>query len=163
MKNFQKAVSYSVKDFKRIAVTASASAVIFSLMILLSFPQYSYQMLSANPLLIFEAVSALSWNLIASSGILSLILTIIYSVIGGVASTILFYSVSIKSAGSLTPGLLVSGCASCGTGLLGLVGLGGALAALPFQGNLIRLGGIALIVFFLNRSGNPEICEVPEN
>ena len=163
MKKLKEAFSYSIEDKGKALVTATASVSIFCLMILLSFPQYSYQIISANPILFFEALSSLTANLAVSSGLLGLLLTIIYSVIGGIASTILISSVSVRTAGSLAPGLLVSGCASCGTGLLGLLGLGGAVAAMPFQGNLVRLGGIGLLLFFLNKTGNPEVCEVPKD
>ncbi|NHN49282.1 hypothetical protein G9464_17045 [Halostella sp. JP-L12] len=58
------------------------------------------------------------------------------------------------------PGLLAAGCASCGAGVLGALGFVGAMAALPFDGNLLRLGGIALLLFFLGRAGDPRTCSL---
>ena len=163
MRKLKDAFIFSISGLKKIAITVTGSALFYTLMVLLSFPQYSYQLISTNPLLIFEAVSALTWNLQASAGLTGLILTIVYSFLAGTSLTLVYSSMKLSSTGSLAPGLIVSGCASCGTGLLGLIGLGGAVAALPFQGNLVRIAGIGLIVFFMNKTGNPEVCEVPND
>ncbi|MFC6730566.1 hypothetical protein ACFQDG_18090, partial [Natronoarchaeum mannanilyticum] len=53
-----------------------------------------------------------------------------------------------------------AGCASCGAGVLGALGFVGAMAALPFDGNLLRVGGIALLLFFLGRAGDPQTCSI---
>jgi hypothetical protein len=161
VENLLRAVKFSSQPYRKLGLTALFSASLYCLMVLLSFPGYSFQMLSTNPLLLFEAVSALTWNLEASGGLLAVVLTAVYAAFGGVASTILVSNVSSGgAAGGLAPGLAVSGCASCGTGVLGLVGLGGALGSLPFDGNLVRLGGIGLLAFFLARTGDPELCEL---
>lgn len=55
---------------------------------------------------------------------------------------------------------LVAGCASCGAGVLGALGFVGAMAALPFDGNLLRVGGIGLLLLFLGRAGDPRTCSV---
>jgi hypothetical protein len=158
-----RALSYGFRDRKKASVTMVAAGFLYVSMVLLTFPSYSWQLLSANPLLLVEAVTELSWNLQASAGVLGLALTGIYAALGGIAVSIVVYGASNSGAGALGPGILVSGCASCGTGLLGLIGLSGALAALPFSGNLVRAGGIGLLLFFMSRTGNPEVCEAPED
>jgi len=45
-------------------------------------------------------------------------------------------------------------------GVLGALGFVGAMAALPFDGNLLRVGGIALLLFFLGRAGDPRTCSI---
>ena len=161
MRKLREALKYAFSDWEKLGITITGSLLFYVLMILLSFPSYSFQLLSSNPLFILEAVTALTGNLLISAGMLGLSLTIVYSLLAGISLTLLYSSTSNSGAGSLTPGLIVSGCASCGTGLLGIIGLGGAVAALPFQGNLVRLGGIGLILFFMNKTGNPEVCDVP--
>jgi hypothetical protein len=65
-----------------------------------------------------------------------------------------------STALGVLPGFLAAGCASCGAGVLGALGFVGAMAALPFEGNLLRLGGIVLLVFFLGRTGDPRTCSI---
>lgn len=165
MAGFGQAFRASIRSHKAFSITFASALLMFVLLVLSSFPEYSYQLVAANPLLIFTAVAALTGNLSASSGVLAVFLTIIYSIVGGVAISNLvdqfrLQSSGVKEAGLLSPGLVVSGCAGCGAGVLGLVGLGGALASLPFQGNLVRAGGILLLVFFLGRTGDPTKCSV---
>lgn len=155
----------SIQNWKAVLLTSAGIFITFSAMILASFPSYSYQLLSTSPLYLSTALTALSENLMASAGIEALILTLIYSVVAGVAFTNLAYQLKyqgggLKNIGLMSPGLLVSGCAGCGAGLLGLFGFVGALAVLPFEGNLVRLGGIGLMIFFLGKTGDPKTCNL---
>jgi hypothetical protein len=34
------------------------------------------------------------------------------------------------------------------------------MAVLPYDGALLRVGGLALLVFFLGRAGHPEHCAI---
>lgn len=58
------------------------------------------------------------------------------------------------------PGVVAAGCASCGAGVLGALGFVGTMAALPYDGNLLRVGGIVLLLFFLGRAGDPRTCSI---
>lgn len=113
-----------------------------------------------------DAVLALTANTYSSIGALGLGLIIAYAVLTGIAITNVIAQLQMQTISgvrdlfSVIPGLLASGCASCGAGILGLLGFAGALAALPFNGNLLRLGGIGLLLYFLYRSGDPRACEV---
>jgi uncharacterized membrane protein len=52
-------------------------------------------------------------------------------------------------------GLAAPACAACGLGLLSLLGIGGAVAYLPFQGTEVAILSVALLafaVFHLNKS-----------
>jgi hypothetical protein len=160
----EEAATASVESRKAKAITAISTALFLVAMILLSFPGYSYQLLSTNPLYIPTAMEALTINLYNSAGLLAVILTLIYSLVGGITITnvvqqLKFQGGGLKNAGMLTPAIAISGCAGCGAGVLGLIGLTGALAVLPFEGNLFRLGGIGLLVYFLGKSGHPKKCE----
>lgn len=131
-----------------------------------SFPEYSVQILSFDLFYLPEAVSALTMNTYQGAGLLGVVLVVIYAVFTGVAIVNLTALIRAKGwhgavgAGSMTPALFIGGCAGCGAGLLGLVGMFGALAIFPFDGNLVRLGGIVLLVVFLTKTGNPRTCDL---
>jgi len=161
----KQAILASTETRKGITITALSTALLFICMVLLSFPEYSYQLLSADLNYFPATIKSLTVNLYDSAGVLGVTLTAIYSLIGGIAITNLvqqlrFQGEGWRNSGLIAPGLILSGCAGCGAGLLGLIGLTGALATLPFEGNLMRLGGILLIIFFLGKSGDPKKCEL---
>jgi hypothetical protein len=165
IEQLQDSIKASVESTGLLLSTLLIMATLYATMILASFPAYSIQLLGNNLLYFPTAMEALTVNLYASSGLLAVILTVLYSITGGVAITNLFQQLkfkglNLKNAASLSPGIIVSGCAGCGAGVLGLAGLTGALTLLPFKGNLIRLGGIGLLVYFLGKSGDPKKCEV---
>lgn len=165
LKQFKTAIKASVETRKAAAISIISAAILLTSMILLSFPMYSYQLLSADILYFFTAMKALTINLYETAGITGVALTVVYSITGGIAVTNLtqqlkFQGTGLKNSGLIAPGIVLSGCAGCGAGVLGLIGLTGALAALPFEGNLVRLGGIGLIVYFLGKTGHPKKCEI---
>lgn len=98
-------------------------------------------------------------------GVFSFGLTVIYSIVSGLVLTgiavqLKYSRVSGKSFSSILPGLFATGCASCGVGLASFIGLTGVAAALPFQGDLLKLAGLALLVYALHDIGDPETCKV---
>jgi hypothetical protein len=98
------------------------------------------------------------------AGIFSFSLTVIYSIASGLAITSIGLQLknsklSGKSLGGILPGFVATGCASCGVGLTGFIGLTGIAAALPFQGDLLKFGGLVLLVYVLYDAGDPETCE----
>lgn len=158
------ALKASFRSYRSVGITLIASVIFYILMVFSSFPEYTYQIIAYSPASIFMAVRFLSISLIAA-GMLNFVLTIIYSVMGGIAVSNMVDQLKYQGGGAeslatLSPGLLVAGCTSCGAGLLGLIGFTGALAVLPFEGNLVRTGGILLILFFLGRSGDPRVCNL---
>jgi len=153
--------SFSTK--KRAFTSLFFSFVIFVGLTLSARPIFAYQMISSNPLLLLTAVE-LSF-LYNSPNAFSMALTVIYAVLSGpaivnIALQLKNFGLGIKNMGAIAPGFIASGCAGCGAGLLGILGFTGALASLPFGGNLITLAGIFLIIVFLARAGDPEVCRL---
>jgi hypothetical protein len=146
---------------------AGVAAGTYALLVLSAFPAYSAQMLGAGVGYLDDALVALTANTYATVGPVGLSLVVSYAVVTGVAVTNVagrVGAVGLSGTGGLSsavPGLLASGCASCGAGVLGLLGFAGAVAALPFHGNLLRVGGLLLLVGYLARAGDPRRCAVP--
>jgi hypothetical protein len=147
-------------------VCSGLAATTYVVLVLSSFPEYSVQMLGAGLEYVDDAVIALTANTYATIGAVGLGLIVAYALLTGVAITnalgrVRRFGVSETSwLSSALPGLLASGCASCGAGLLGVLGFAGALAALPFHGNLLRVAGLLLLVGYLTRVGDPRYCTV---
>ena len=160
------ALSFPLTTNCRALGAAVVAVVTYVALVLSSFPEYSAQMLTAGFGYLDDAVLALTANTYATIGPFGLGLIVMYAVLTGVALTNVVTQLRLQDVSGVrdllgvVPGLLASGCASCGAGVLGLLGFAGALAAMPYEGNLLRLGGIALLLFFLARSGDPRACRV---
>jgi len=163
---FLAALVYPLTSTARTLTCGGIATVTYTLLVLSSFPAFSMQMLAADLWYLDDAVIALTANTYATIGPVGLGLIVSYAVLTGVAVTNAVSRVTqLGRAGtsglsSVLPGLLASGCASCGAGVLGLLGFAGALAALPFHGNLLRVGGIVLLSGYLARTGDPQSCAV---
>jgi len=164
----KKTLSYFKSSFKgrRKGLTALTSLISFSLLLFLSFPRYSIQMISYGGFFPLYAVRDLSINIFSEAGYLGLGLTIGYAVLSGSLVTNLYVSLKtkglkqIKFAGALGPGALVGACAACGVGLLPLIGIGFSAVLMPFHGNLWRITGIAILLIAIQNIGDPDICEI---
>ncbi len=88
----------------------------------------------------------------------SFVSMIIISLLTGILICIMIYNFKLtknsgmKKTGVLTSialfiGVIAPGCAACGIGLIGLLGLTSSLASLPFQGREINALAIGLISF----------------
>lgn len=155
----------STSSKTRLLITTTLSFVIFFLLILSSFPEYSYQMLTSGISYWCTAFKDLLKNMLISVGISSIAITGLYSISTAIA--LLHAGISVKqnsfegkSLASISPGILVTGCAGCGAGILGLLGFASAVTIFPFGGDLIKIAGIVLLLYFIGDSGNPEICRV---
>jgi len=143
-----------------------ATAVTYAVLVLSTFPGFTVQALASDPTDLFYAVAALTRETYLTVGWVGLGLVATYAVLAGVALTnaVALLGRARRTGAStvlgVVPGVLAAGCASCGAGVLGALGFVGAMAALPFQGNLLRLGGIALLLFFLGRTGDPLTCSI---
>ncbi|MFB6204887.1 MAG: hypothetical protein ABEJ75_04525 [Candidatus Nanohaloarchaea archaeon] len=146
---------------ERLFSVTAITFVAYSLLVLSSFPGYSMQMISSGFLPTLIAVKDLSLNIAASMGYNTLFITALYAPLTGVA--LVSFAISARSGAQafagVLPGILVSGCASCGAGIIGLLGFTGALAAMPFSGDLVRIGGLALLLYYLSDLGDPDLCE----
>lgn len=151
---------------KNLLKTATISVLFYILVVLASFPQYSLQLLGNNFFYLGEAVTSLTINTLSSSGAHGLGLTVAYSVLTGIATVNIVESVnntgitSGKDLATVVPGIAAAGCASCGVGALAFVGLGGSLALMPFNGNLIRAFAVVLLLGVIARNGDPRTCSI---
>ena len=160
------ALTYPTTSATRIVGGAIVAVLTYVLLILSTFPAMSMQMLGAGLTWFDETLVLLTENVLATNGWFGLVLIITYAVLTGVAVVNVAAQVSLAGVSGLSdltgvlPGFVASGCASCGAGLLGFLGFTGALAAMPFHGDLLRVGGLLLLVGFLVRAGDPRNCRV---
>lgn len=166
VRDLTSALSYPVTSNGRLVIAGVSALFTYALLILSTFPQFTIQLLARNPRDVFYAVASLTRESYLSVGWLGLALVAAYALLTGVAVTnavTLFRRARRRSASTalgILPGFLAAGCASCGAGVLGALGFVGAMAALPFEGNLLRLGGILLLLFFFGRTGDPRTCSI---
>lgn len=150
----------------RLLFAGGVTGLTYVLLVLSTFPQFSIQLLANDITDLGYAVTALTREVYLSTGWLGIGLVTLYAVLTGIAVTnavTLFRRARRTGASTLlgvVPGVLAAGCASCGAGVLGALGFVGAMAMLPFDGNLLRAGGILLLVVFLGRAGDPLMCSV---
>ncbi|WP_123538441.1 hypothetical protein [Halosimplex salinum] len=165
-RGLREALVYPLTSDVRLLSAAVGTVLTYVVLVLSSFPQFSVQVLASDPTDVVYAVSALTREVYLSTGALGLALVAGYAVLTGVATTnalALVRRARRRGASTIVgvlPGVFAAGCASCGAGVLGALGFVGAMAALPFDGNLLRAGGIALLLFFLARAGDPRTCSV---
>lgn len=158
------ALAYSFGSGRRAVAAGVVAVATYVLLVLSTFPEMSIQMLGAGLHWVDETLVLLTRNTYATNGATGLGLLVAYAALTGVAvvnTAGQVRTMGVSSASDLVgvlPGLVASGCASCGAGLLGFLGFAGAMAALPFHGDLLRVGGIALLLGFLARSGDPREC-----
>lgn len=163
IENIKEAFKASLDSKTAFVLTFSVSVATLIIIALSSNIEYSIQMISAG--MIQTAIRNRLINIQISSGYLGVLLTIFYSLMIGSATTNFYIqlksnTIKVGNLAGILPAFLIGGCASCGLGLLAILGFSGALAILPFQGNLVKVGGILLIVFFLSRTGNPKTCNL---
>ena len=154
----------SVSNRRRALGTLLTGFSAFLLTIFSASPGYSMQMLSSGFQYWGIAFITRFTGVIMNTGYTGLFLTILFSTLVGVTmvNTLIqlkMNKVDFSSLGAV-PGFLAGGCASCGVGVLSLLGFGGVLASLPFAGNSLRLGGIILLTILIVRTGDPETCEI---
>lgn len=159
-----RSLRYAVGSIPRALATAVASGIAFLIYIVFSFPRFYLELfLSGN----WEyALRIFLWDFVFTGDYFSLALILVYSVLSGVMLVVLvrqfrFHgTTNARSAFGALPGFIVAGCASCGAGLLGLIGAFGAVSLFPFAGDGVRILGIALILFVLSRTGDPQECRI---
>lgn len=166
--SLKRALIAVVSSRERVLAAATVSVITFYILVLSSYPVYSWQMITTTPLYWFVAFQNLLLNMFKTVGAFSIGVTALYSIFTGIA--VVHAVLQIRSQNldkrnllSMGPGIIATGCASCGAGILGFLGFFGAISLLPMNGDLLKLGGIALLVFFLGRSGDPEICKFSPN
>lgn len=159
----KRSVKTSIRGKKRKASTALFSALIFLLFAFTTDIPWHLQTLEAG-IQYWDNALLNGITSIYLGGIFSLILTVTYSLISSIVLTNVFVQlknsrISGKGLGSILPGFVATGCASCGVGLAGFIGLTGVATALPFQGDLLKAGGLMLLIYALYEMGDSGTCE----
>lgn len=163
-KDLFQGLAASVSSRKRALGTLLTGFTAFLLTIFSASPGYSMQMLSSGFQFWTIAFITRFTGVIMNTGYTGMLLTIIFSTLVGVTMTntliqLKMNRIDFSSLGAV-PGFLAGGCASCGVGVLSLLGFGGVLASLPFAGNSLRLGGVILLTVLIIRTGDPETCKI---
>lgn len=158
-----KAVSFGLSTPFRVGLSVVVSLLTFVIFVMITFPQYSIEMVSSGYFI--QMMDSLIWLILQSSGMLGLVLVGIYSIVTGVLVTVVVGNLRFQSKGSggvlsVLPAILFSGCASCGAGLLGVLGAFGFASLFPFEGNLVRLLGILMVIGVFGWIGDPRECAV---
>lgn len=162
-------IEYTFSSLRRALAATTVAIATFALLLASSYPSFSVRTLLAGPGNWEHTFRVLLFVLVEGAGATGIALATTYAGLTGVLVVVV--ARGLRTAGSSSvvdlsgalPGLLLSGCASCGAGLLGLLGATGAVAVLPFHGNGLRAVGVALLVVLLARTGDPRRCHTVEN
>ena len=163
-RRFMQGMKGASANKKRSLSTALIGLSTFFITVFSASPEYSLQMLSSGIQYWQLAFITRFSGMYATSGLIGIGLTLLFSLLVGITMTntaiqLKANRIDLSSLGAL-PGFLAGGCASCGVGILSLLGFGGVLASMPFAGNSLRLGGVLLLVILITRNGNPDICKI---
>lgn len=163
-KDLKQGLRGSVLNWKRALGTLTVGFLTFSITVLSANPVYSWQMLNSGLQYWGIAILTRLSGLLATSGYTGTFLTALFSLLVGVTMTntiiqLKMNKLDISSLGAI-PGFLAGGCASCGVGVLSLLGFGGVLASMPYQGNSLRIGAVILLIALIIRTGNPDTCKL---
>jgi hypothetical protein len=159
-----RALTYPLLSAGGTVGTVGVAAVTYVLLVASADPAAAAHAVSAGVGTLDDFLVTVTVGTYEAAGTLGLALTVAYAVLAGVTLVTVGASVT-HGAGGLSnllgaaPGVLVAGCASCGAGLLPLLGVAGIYALFPFSGNLVRAGGIAVLLVALARTGDPRRCD----
>lgn len=167
LSGFIKGIKAAFNGYKSSIITSFLLISTFFLIILSANVQYSLQMINGGFQSALTAIETRFLGLYITGGIYSLAITALYSLL--IAVSIHNLSLQFKAGGvklkgltGIGPGFLAAGCAGCGLGLLSLVGLSGILAFLPYNGELVKIGGIIILTYYIAEVGNPKTCSIRE-
>ncbi|MFC7060034.1 hypothetical protein [Halovenus salina] len=166
LSQFAEAVVYPFETWRGTVGLLLAGALTYVLLILSTMPTFASQMLADGLHWLDYVLVSLTETVYRTDGATGLAVILAYALLTGVAvvnAVARLHTVGPASMADLSgvlPAFLASGCASCGAGLLGVLGFAGGVAALPYDGALVRAAGLALLVVFLARAGHPERCTV---
>ncbi|WP_455449487.1 hypothetical protein [Natrinema thermotolerans] len=164
--NLIAAVSYPFETWRGTIGFVAVAAATYVLLLLSTMPAFSLQMLGDGLHWFEYVVVSLTETVYRTDGWTGLGIIVLYALLSGTAvvnAVTQLRTVGVSSLADLSgivPGLLASGCASCGAGLLGFLGFAGGLATLPYDGAALRVAGLLLLLFFLGRAGHPERCAI---
>lgn len=168
VRRFGANVAYAVSTPRRALATALVAVGTSVVLAASAYPSFTARMLVAGPAYWEHTLRMLFFVLVEGAGPVGVALVALYALLTGVLTVVVVRQFrttgpsGLLSVSGALPGLLASGCASCGAGLLGLIGTTGAVAALPFHGNGLRVLGIAVLAVLLARTGDSRRCGIPE-
>lgn len=165
------ALRYPFQSILRTVLALALAGLVFVVLILASQSLAVLDMLLRNPEIAIttsyiEHMFMINLSVVRNKGWLPIALSVAYAVLTGIALTNMIAQLrmlqvgSLANVGGILPGLFAAGCASCGPGLLALIGFTGGFAALSQQPTVLRLGGMGLFLFFLGLSGDPRECRI---
>lgn len=165
-RDLRAALAFPLTSDGRLLAAGGVTLASYVVVLLSSFPQFSVQVVARDPADLLWAIAVLTREAQLNGGWIGIALLVAYALLTGIAVTNAAALVrrvrytGVSTAAGVVPGVLAAGCASCGAGVLGLLGFAGAMAALPYDGTLLRLGGVLLLLFFLGRAGDPRTCRI---
>ncbi|MFB6200036.1 MAG: hypothetical protein ABEJ83_04095 [Candidatus Nanohaloarchaea archaeon] len=165
LENLKDAVTYPFQSWKTGIATSILFLLSLSTIALSESITYSIQMLSAGTRYWLPALTRRLNAIYVGGGLLSISITLLYSFLIAVTLTNLYTEAKhsgfkLRKLTGIGPGFIAAGCAGCGVGILSLVGATGAIALMPFQGKLIKLAGLTLLIYFLAKTGDPKTCAI---
>lgn len=169
MKGTRTAVKEAFGTRKRTLSVIAITALAWTAFVLVTRPTYSFQMLSVNILSTGTVLSTLIWNQNATYGPLGVLLPATMAFLVGVltVTTALSFFQNYRTSSSISGtlggaiGFAGAGCASCGAGLLTLLGVSGGVALLPFNGLGVQAASIAILLGSLEYTGRQDqLCKV---
>lgn len=163
LEKFLKGLKSAFGTKNRALASIGSALFVFVLMNLAARPVFAKQMLVHDIFLLPETVGRVF--LYNSLNKLQMISTVIYASLTGPALVLMYlqfqsFGSGLKDLAGILPGIVASGCVGCGAGIIGLLGLTGALALLPFNGQLITPAAIMMLIYFITKSGDPEVCRL---
>lgn len=163
-RDLRDALAFPLTSDGRLLLAGAVTLLTYVVVVLSTFPRFSLQVLSRDLGDLPWSVAVLTRETYLGGGWTTVALVVAYALLTGVAvANAVAHVRQVRSSGVSTvagvvPGFVAAGCASCGAGVLGALGFAGALATLPYGGDLLRLAGVLLLLFFLGRAGDPRRC-----
>lgn len=160
-----RALTYPLLSARTAALAVAVAAAAYVVLVASANPTAFAAAVAVDVTVVPDLLVTSTLGTYRAAGWLGLALSIAYAVLAGVATVVVAANVRNGAGGSegllgVAPGVLAAGCATCGAGLLPLLGVTGAYALFPYAGNLVRALGLAAILLVLARTGDPRICRV---
>ena len=163
-RNLLNSITYFRSDLlSTVSYVVLVAPLVFIMFVYLSEPLTGYSFLSSG--YITQSFTYLLSVMIVDSGYIGVGLTILYSIVFSLLLKVLVSqynhnSVNSKGLFSIVPVLLVSGCSSCGVGVVSIISSIGFFSVSSILGNGILLFGILVTVATMIYIGDPKTCQV---
>lgn len=169
LERLEASIAYALSSPLRVVGTLAVAVGTFGLLVASAYPRFAVRMFVAGPDYWVQTLRTLVFVFGEGAGAVGVVVGTVYAALTGVLAVVVAGQLRttgpsrVANVSGAVPGVLASGCASCGAGVLGLMGTTGAVAALPFHGNGLRALGVAVLAVLLARIGDPRRCRPAEN